>query len=75
MGRPPAWQTSVARRTEIAAIIMPSCVWRNYGVISNATLKSYLPPAQSNAEQVALCVHNDTLGEDAGVGLNLCSNV
>ena len=31
--------------------------------------------AQSSAEQVALCVHNDTLGEDAGVGLNLCSNV
>jgi hypothetical protein len=35
----------------------------------------HIAAAQSNAEQVALCVHNDTLGEDAGVGLNLCSNV
>jgi hypothetical protein len=45
---------------------MPGCVGRNYGVISNATPKSYLPAAQGSAEQVALCVHNDTLGEDAG---------
>ena len=42
VGHPPSNLSS--SRTEIAAIIMPSCVWRNYGVISNATPKSYLPP-------------------------------
>ena len=50
---------------------MPGCVWRDYGVISDAPPKSYLHAAQGSAEQVALCVHNDTMGGDADVGAEL----